>query len=249
VRPGQGGVAPDVGLGDAADPWASDHLEPGASVGHPDAAANDAIQLFACVGNRATVLDGPAAGATGVVIGKHGAVLVAFPRSMAARLAPRSWLAIDARGVGLALDDEPDTSCHSCSPGLLEALIAGRARDGRLRVPVVASFPAEAAGAGIGMPASKFNIDLQVDAPAIARIAARLRFGDVVALHDHDHRWGRQRRPGWVAIGVIAHGHSVGGGHGLGMTTLLTGPLARLAPEPAPDANLEQLLDRAGNPR
>lgn len=249
VRPGQGGVVPDVGLGDPADTWVSDHLEPGASVGHPEAAANDAVQLLSCVGNRATVLDGPAAGAVGVVIGKHGAVLVSLPRDAAARLGPGAWLAIDARGVGLAIEGEPETACHSCSPQVLEGLIAGHTPDGRLRIPVVTTFPAEAAGAGIGMPVSHFNIDLQVDQPPIARIATGLRFGDIVALRDHDHRWGRQLRRGWVAIGVIAHGHSVGGGHGLGMTTLLSGPLERLALEPAPDANLERLLGPSRSPR
>lgn len=249
VRPGQGGVAPDVGLGDLADAWTSDHLEPGASLGHPDAAANDAIQLLACVGNLATVLDGPAAGVSGVVIGKHGAVIVALPRDAAARLGPGEWLAIDARGVGLAIDGEPAIACHSCSPELLEALVAGRASDGRLRIPVSVEFPAEAAGAGIGMPVSRFNIDLQVDQPPIAGLAARVRFGDIVALRDHDHRWGRQIRRGWVAIGVIAHGHSVGGGHGLGMTTLLSGPLERIAIEPAQDADLVRLLELRWSPR
>jgi Domain of unknown function (DUF4438) len=242
VRPGQGGVAPDIGLGDRADGWASDHLEPGASVGHPDPATNDAIGLLACVGNRATVLDGPAAGASGIVIGKHGAVIVALTADAAARLGPGEWLAIEARGVGLAIEDEPDLACHSCSPELLDALVVGHTSDGRLRIPVAIELPAEAAGAGIGMSVSRFNIDLQVDERPIADLARGLRFGDVVALRDHDHRWGRRYRRGWVAVGVIAHGHSVGGGHGLGMTTLLSGPLERLAIEPAPDANLIQLL-------
>ena len=242
VRPGQGGVAPDVRLGDLADVWESDHLEPGASVGHPDPAANDALQLLACVGNRATVVSGPAAGASGIVIGKHGAVIVSFPPDAAARLGPGEWIAIDAMGVGLAIEDEPDIACHSCSPDLLEALVASATPDGRWRLLVAADLPAEAAGAGIGMPVSRFNIDLQVDQQPIVDLARDLRFGDVVALRDHDHRWGRQIRRGWVAIGVIVHGHSIGGGHGLGMTTLLSGPLERLAIEPQPEANLVHLL-------
>ena len=87
-----------------------------------------------------------------------------------------------------------------------------------------------------------FNIDLQVDQPPVDALAAGLRFGDVVALRDHDHRWGRQVRSDWVAVGMIAHGHSVGGGHGLGMITLLSGPADRFALERSAEATLSRLL-------
>lgn len=242
VLPGQGGVVLRVGPGDPADSWMSDHLEPGASLGHPDPAANRAIQLLACVGNPATVLDGPGTGMKGIVTGKHGAVLAAFAPDETARLRPGDWVAIETRGVGLAIDDEPDIACHSCSPELLEVLVTGRAAGGRLRVRVVAELPAEAAAAGIGMPASMFNIDLQVDQPPVDAVAVGLRFGDVVTLLDHDHRWGRQVRAGWVAMGIIAHGHSVAGGHGLGMMTLLSGPADRFVLERSPDATLNRLI-------
>ena len=242
MLPGQGGVVLGVGQGDPADTWESDHLEPGASVGHPDPAANGAIQLLACVGNPAIVLDGPGAGMRGVVAGKHGAVLVAFDPDETARLRPGDWVAIETRGVGLAIDHEPDIVCHSCSTELLEGLVSGRAADGRLRVSVIAQLPAEAAAAGIGMPASMFNIDLQVDQPPVDALASGLRFGDVVARLDHDHRWGRQMRPGWLAVGIIAHGHSEGGGHGLGMITLLSGPAHRFTLERSSNATLKRFV-------
>jgi hypothetical protein len=178
----------------------------------------------------------------GVVTGKHGAVLIAFSPDETALLRPGDWMAIETCGVGLAIDNEPDIACHSCSPGLLEALVPGRAVDGRLHVRVVAELPAEAAAAGIGMPVSMFNIDFQVDQPPVDALAEGLRFGDVVALLDHDHRWGRQVRAGWVAVGVIAHGHSVAGGHGLGMITLLSGPADRFVLERSPDATLNRLI-------
>jgi len=227
VLPGQGGVVLGIGPGDPAGSWVSDHLEPGASLRHPDEAANRALQIFACLGNRATVIDGPAAGAIGRVVGKHGAVLVAFSDETLARLGPGEWVAIEARGVGLAIEDEPDVAVHSCDPGLLGLLVPGRSPDGRLRVTAVAQLPAAAAAAGMGMPAAMFNLDLEVEAPEIAEIAAGLRFGDVVVLRDQDHRFGRQHRAGWLAIGSIAHGRSAGGGHGLGLVTLATGPADR----------------------
>src|SRR5262249_51654007 len=136
---------------------------------------------------------------------------------------------IEACGVGLAIEGEPDIVMHSCSPGLLERLIAGRDEAGRLVLPVVAQLPAEAAAAGIGMSPRRFNIDLQIDQPPVAELARDLRFGDVVALLDQDHRFGRRFNRGWVAIGVIAHGTSGAGGHGYGMATLLSGPAARLS--------------------
>ena len=242
VAPGQGGVVLGVGPGDPADPWASDHLEPGASIVHPDAAANHALQAFACLGNRATVVGGPAGGASGVVVGKHGATLLAFAPEDLARLAPGDPVIVDGCGAGLSIEGEPDVAIHSCSPGLLARLLPGRAADGRLRAPVVATLPAEAAAAGLGMDAARFNIDLQVDQPPVAERAGGLRFGDLVAVLDQDHRFGRQVREGWLVIGAIAHGHSVGGGHGLGMVSLASGPAGRFALETSPDATLTSLV-------
>jgi hypothetical protein len=242
LRPGQGGVVIGVGPGDLADAWASDHLEPGASVAHPEPAANHALQAFSCLGNQARVMSGPATGARGIVVGKHGAVLVAFRPADLARMGPGDAVLIEGLGVGLAIDDEPTVVLHSCSPELLEALVVGRTADGRLHIPVAATLPAEAAAAGTGMDVARFNIDLEVSWPPVASIAAKLRFGDVIAVLDHDHRHGRQVCEGCLVVGVIAHGHSVGGGHGLGMVSLLSGPADRIALEPRPDTSLAALM-------
>jgi hypothetical protein len=245
--PGQGGVVVGIGTGDPAGGWVGDHVEPGISLGHPEDAANRALQVLSCVGNRVTMVDGPAAGAVGVVVGKHGQVLVHLAAADLARVAPGEWAVIEAEGVGLRIEGEPDIVMNSCSAPLLERLVAGYDAAGRLVVPVVVALPAEAAAAGIGMEATRFNIDLQVDQPPIAELAAGLRFGDVVALLDHDHRYGRRYHPGWVAIGVICHGASVGGGHGLGMMTLLGAPASRLALPSSAEARLGRLLAIAEN--
>lgn len=241
--PGQGGVVLGIGLGDPAGGWAGDHVEPGVSLGHPDAAANRALQVLSCVGNRVTMLDGPAAGAEGRVVGKHGAVLVQFASRDLERIAPGEWASVEAHGVGLAVDGEPDLVAHSCSPELLARLLQGRDGEGRLVVPIVVALPAEAAAAGIGMSALRFNIDLQVDQPPVAALAQDLRFGDVVALLDQDHRHARCWRAGWTSVGVVAHGTSAAGGHGFGMMTLFTAPSARLSLAPSAEARLDRLLD------
>lgn len=240
-RPGQGGMVLGVPLGAQAVRWESDHLEPGATLVHPDPAANRALQVLSCVGNAATVRSGAAAGLRGTVYGKHGGVLIAFNTDRAHLVTPGDEVSIDSVGVGLRIDAEPDIHLHSCDPDLVNYLVRGRTRDGRLRVVVTASVPVEAAAAGIGMPSNALNIDLDIRHLAGAELGS-LAFGDVVLLHDHDHRFGRQYRPGWVTLGVIAHGHSVGGGHGIGMTTLLTGPQSRLLIERRSDVSIADYL-------
>jgi hypothetical protein len=240
-RPGQGGVVLGIGLGDPAGGWVADHLEPGVTLGHPDPAANRALQVLSCVGNRATMLDGPAAGASGIVYGKHGGVLATFEPSQLEKIAPGERVAIEAVGVGLEVEDEPEVAVHSCAPELLTKLLRERDGAGRIRVPVVAVLPTEAAAAGIGMAVDRFNMDLQDDQPGIVEGAQGLRFGDLVGLEDHDHRYGRQYRRGWLAVGIIAHGRSLGGGHGFGFTTLLSGPAGRLTLVRSDGARLERL--------
>src|SRR4051794_1537813 len=93
VLPGQGGVVTGIALGDVAGKWSGDHVEPGASLGHADPAANHALRFLACVGNAVEVLDGAATGARGIVFGKHGAVLAMFAPGALAKLAPGDGIA------------------------------------------------------------------------------------------------------------------------------------------------------------
>jgi hypothetical protein len=79
-------------------------------------------------------------------------------------------------------------------------------------------------------------------------LVERLRFeearlGDVVAMHDQDHRFGRGYRAGTLAIGVVAHG-GYGGipGHGMGVATILSGPGERFELERSASANLRNHL-------
>jgi len=220
--PGQGGVVTGIGFGDVASHGVGDHVEPGVSLGHSDPAANHAIRFLSCVGNVVTVADGPAAGAPGVVYGKHGAVLAMFAPKVLNLLAPGESVVIDAHGIGLSVEDMPDLVAHSCSPQLFDAI--ARPDRSRLQIGVAAILPSIAAAAGIGMPAAMFNMDLNSWSAPVADLTAQLRFGDIVAVLDQDHRFGRQHRPGWAMVGIVSHGTAIGGGHGLGLMTLLTGP-------------------------
>ena len=87
VVPSVGGITLNVRVGDSAFAYEGDHVEPGVSARHPEDRANAGFNVFACVGNRATVIDGEAKGSTGVVTGKHGGVehvIIDFSR-------PRCW--------------------------------------------------------------------------------------------------------------------------------------------------------------
>ena len=109
-------------------------------------------------------------------------------------------------------------------------------------MPVVTVLPAEAAGAGQGMSAARFDIDILVPEDPAAGQRNGLRFGDVIAIADQDHRYTRAPRPGYVAIGSVCHGRSVGGGHGYGMVTLLSGPAGRFDLQHSAEARLDRII-------
>jgi hypothetical protein len=241
VLPGQGGVAVGDWFAGPAGGWVSDHLEPHASLGCADPAAQAALQALACVGNSVTVRSGPAVGAFGVVYGKHGHVLAAFAPSVADRLQPGDTVTVDAVGTALAIESAPSVTVLSCSPGLLETLVS-LTGDGRVRVGVALTLPAVAAEAGLGMPGHSFNIDLEAKYGPWAPALNALRFGAVVALEGADHRFGRSVRAGGLAIGCLVHGTSAGGGHGIGMVTLLNGPTEAFDLVDDPGAAIQDLI-------
>ena len=118
--PGMGGVTLGVHCGDPATGYASDHLEPGASVRHRDPAANLALQFLTCVGNPVRVDTGPAAGAVGHVIGQHAYVLADFPEPVLAGLTTGDAVTVTAPARACALAE------HAADRG--EELLAGTAR-------------------------------------------------------------------------------------------------------------------------
>jgi hypothetical protein len=244
--PGMGGVTLDVHCGDPATGYASDHLEPGASVRHPDPGANMALQFLTCVGNQVRVHSGPAAGAIGHVIGQHAYVLVDFAAADMAGISTGDQVTVTAVGQGLVLTDHPAITVKNCSPELLASQPGGTTTDGRLEVHVAAIVPAEAVGAGAGMVSEYANTDLM---GAYAGLGADLslgleglRIGDIVALEDSDHRYGRGYRPGFLTIGVISTGQCLLFGHGPGPSTLMSGREEAFRLITDPDANLASWL-------
>lgn len=246
VLPGMGGVTLGVHCGDPATGYASDHLEPGASVRHREPGANMALQFLTCVGNPVRVESGPAAGAVGHVIGQHAYVLVDFAAGDMDDITTGDQVTVTATGQGLALADHPAIRVKNLSPGLLAAMPGGTRADGQLEVHVAAVVPAEAVGAGAGMVSEYANTDLMGAyaglGPDLSLGLEKLRIGDIVALEDSDHRFGRGYRPGYLTIGVISTGQCMLFGHGPGPSTLLSGPADAFHVVTDPDANLASWL-------
>jgi hypothetical protein len=244
--PGMGGVTLGVHCGDPATGYASDHLEPGASIRHREQGANMALQFLTCVGNVVRVASGPASGAAGHVIGQHAYVLADFDDADLGQLTTGDQVTVLATGQGLALADHQDIIVKNCSPALIDAMPGGTTADGRLEVHVAARVPTEAIGAGAGMVSEYANTDLM---GAYAGLGADLslgleglRVGDIVALEGADHRYGRGYRDGYLTIGVISTGQCMLFGHGPGPSTLLSGPAAAFSVITDADANLASWL-------
>ena len=69
-----------------------------------------------------------------------------------------------------------------------------------------------------------------------------IRFGDVVCLRDQLNWWGRGYYKGAVTIGIVVHGWSNSGGHGPGITTILSSKDATIVPKIDPSANIANYL-------
>jgi hypothetical protein len=70
----------------------------------------------------------------------------------------------------------------------------------------------------------------------------QMRFGDFVALLDHDNRYGRTYRQGAVTIGTLIHSDCLLAGHGPGITTIMTCATPLIEPVIDPQANIADLL-------
>jgi hypothetical protein len=254
VLPGTGGIVLNHRIGDPCIGIAGDHVEPGVALHNngrevvgPRDGPNNALMTYACVGNTARVIAGPARGQRGVVTGKHGGinhVLVDFPLRTLLALQIGDRIQILSHGLGARLLDYPELEILNCSPALL-ARWGIVERDRALRVPVTHRFPAALMGSGLGKSTAwRGDYDIQLgDRARRERYGlGSLRFGDFVAIVDADNRRGPALRSGRVTIGVIVHGDSTVAGHGPGVTPLLTGPARQLRPVRDRDANLATVL-------
>jgi len=253
VLPGVGGITYNLRVGDPACGWEADHVEPGVSVENKEndarsgQAANTAFNVLSCVGNQATVATGEKKGAKGVVTGKHGGiehVLIDFPQEVLEQLLIGDRILIKAFGLGLRLLDFPEIKVLNMDPGLLEAWNPKPNGD-KLEVPVTHIVPAAIMGSGLGsnqVNSGDYDIQLFDEAVVEQYGLGNLRLGDLVAIIDADHSFGRIYRQGAVSVGVVVHTNCVTAGHGPGVTTLMTSPGGKIIPQITQNANVASQL-------
>jgi len=244
VPVGIGGICYNVRVGMSAFGWAGDQVEPGVSIANPVEAANEALNVFACVGNRVVVRSGDAVGAEGVVVGKHEAfmaskhVLVHLGERALERVAPGDSFLVRAHGRGMRVEGLPQLACHSLGWALWNAW-APEVRDGRLSLRVTRVFPPEVVGMGSGRVSAATSVALQAGA---GEGLEELRLGDLVAIRDWDATYYTGYREGALTVGVVACGDSPILGNGPGVTLLASAPDDSIVPELDAAANIAGLL-------
>ena len=253
VLPGVGGITYNLRVGDPACGWEADHVEPGVSVENKEndarsgQAANTAFNVLSCVGNQAMVASGDAKGSMGVVTGKHGGiehVLVDFPSEVTEKLLLGDRILVKAYGTGLKLLDFPDIKVLNMDPILLEAWNPKPSGE-KLEVLVTHIVPAAIMGSGLGanqVNSGDYDIQLFDDVMVEQYGLGNLRIGDLVAIIDADHSFGRIYRQGAVSVGVVVHSDCVTAGHGPGVTTLMTSFDGKIVPKLSRGANIASML-------
>ncbi len=253
VLPGVGGITYNLRVGDPACGWEADHVEPGVSVENKEndprygQGANAAFNVLSCVGNDAIVVSGDAKGAKGIVTGKHGGidhVLVDFQPEVLEKLMLSDKILVKAYGVGLKLTEFSDIKVMNMDPCFLEALNP-KPNGEKLEVPVSHMVPAAIMGSGLGANQTHSgDYDIQLfDENVVEQYGLEdLRLGDLVAIIDADHSFGRIYHQGSISVGIIVHTNCVTAGHGPGVTSLMTSPSGKIIPKIDSKANIAYLL-------
>lgn len=253
VLPSVGGITYNVRVGDLACGWEADHVEPGVSVENKEndsrfgRGANTAFNVLSCVGNEAVVVTEDAKGAKGVVTGKHGGidhVLVDFQPETLEKLMLGDKVLVKAFGVGLKLLDFPDIKVMNMDPRFLEASDPKPSGE-KLEVPVTHVIPAAIMGSGLGADHTySGDYDIQLFDENVRKEFGLddLRLGDVVAIKDADHSYGRIYKQGAMSVGVVVHTNCVSSGHGPGVTTLFTSSTGKIIPRIDVKANIASIL-------
>ena len=252
LLPSIGGITLNVKVGDSVFGLAGDHIEPGVSCSanakKPMDFPNDSLQLYSCVGNEARVISGEAKGATGVVIGHHGGsehIIVDFDQSTLENLSYEDKIRIRAKGQGLELLDYPGIKFFNLDPELLKKLNIKELGNGKIEIPVTTMVPAVCMGSGVGavhVGAGDYDV-MTSDSETVKKYDLdSMRFGDFVALMDHDNSYGRAYVKGAVSIGIVVHSDCKLAGHGPGISTIMTCPVSLIKPVKNKKANIADIL-------
>jgi hypothetical protein len=242
---GTAGVILDARVGDTAYGWAADHVEPAVSMRNRLDGPEHALHYLACIGNRAVMTSGEAAGEWGTVTGEHAHIMVDFEPEVLEKICIGDQVMIRAIGIGLEMLDYPDISVRKLSPELFDALRIEEVGNGKIRLPVAGVVPGYLMGSGMELGADYVDQDMMTnDRETLAELGLdKLRIGDILAIQDHDHRFNRGYREGAITIGLINHGDSYMTGHGPGVMDLLSCETDKIEYYVDPTANLADCLN------
>ncbi len=223
---GTGGITYNAKIGDLATGWSADHLEPGVSTRNTNDSYNEAYSSYSCIGNEAIVMSGDAKGAKGIVTGKHGGcehTMVHFSDEDKEKMCIGDKIQVKGYGLGLKLTDYAEINLRSLSPELLEKMNI-KEIDGRLEIGVSKIVPAEIMGSGLGSGTVNGDYDITLFSKEIVEKfdLSDIRFGDIVAIVDAETSFVRTQLTGAITIGVVIHSDCIMGGHGPGVTTLMS---------------------------
>ncbi len=145
----------------------------------------------------------------------------------------------------MKLMDFPEVKVMNMDPSFLKAL-KPKAQGDKLEVPVTHLVPAAIMGSGLGSNQTfSGDYDIQLfDEKVIEQYGLEdLRLGDLVAIIDADHSFGRIYRQGAITVGIIVHTNCVTAGHGPGVTSLFTSASGKIIPRMDAKANVAKLLN------
>ena len=236
---GMGGIVYNCRVGDPAYGWEADHVEPSVSISHPVVVHDYALHYLTCIGNEVIVKSGRAVGGKGVITGEHGRLLADFEPYVMEQLSVGDLLLVKAKGRGLCFTSYPDIHIANSSPEFIESLDIRDQGDG-IELPVAAEIPSYIMGSGVELGSDFVDQDMMTgDREELARLKIdQLRLGDLVALPNADHRFGRGYAAERVSIGIVIHGDSILTGHGPGVQTVMSAKRHRIHWRIDPSANL-----------
>jgi hypothetical protein len=247
LLPTWGGIVYNVSVGDKAFGWAADCIHPGVSIRGTDDGRNRGLNVFACIGNVATVMTGQAAGTKGVVTGKSGRfseqVIIHFPVEARKKMAVNDQIVVRGLGTGLVIEGHENVACKGLSPALLKVLPT-KSEGGVLKVGVVGTIPAHLVGAGAGLTSEGGSLHMQsTDRAALAEAGLdKLRLGDLVAFENTDSRYNHGYLRGAMSIGVVGQTDGPRAGYGPGVSVFMTAPKGELGCYIEPGANMADLM-------
>ncbi|WP_433405542.1 DUF4438 domain-containing protein [Catenisphaera adipataccumulans] len=245
---GTGGIVYNREIGDPCMNLAGDHVEPGVTIANPSDRENHALETLACIGNEAIVLNGPAEGAVGYVTGTHGGVdhtMLYFPHEEIEKMTGHEQFLVKAYGQGLKLLDYPEIYMMNIDPNLLLSMPI-KEHELYLEFPVVTILPPYLMGAGLGqstMMEGDYDIMTQDEESVYKYGIHELRFGDFVAVQDHETTYGPHYQKGSCTIGVVVHSDSFTSGHGPGLTVVATCESRILMPYIDKNANIKTYME------